>query len=164
MQIKTKKMNKFFENIEVDNFKVFKDSKSIRLNPINILIGKITLVKNTNGVNENYKKLALDKSGLNKLMFSELDGFQSFDDFKTFNYKKEVIKLKIPFELPNWFKKVNFFLSLDYKNSSINKLDGILYKYEITDSDGNVIYTAKAKKYKRKTNILVLISSSIMKK
>ena len=144
MQIKTKKMNKFFENIEVDNFKVFKDSKSIRLAPINILIGKNNSGKSTLMELMKLIKVSLDKSGLNKLMFSELDGFQSFDDFKTFNYKKEVIKLKIPFELPNWFKKSKFFLSLDYKNSSVNKLDGILYKYEITDSDGNVIYTAKS--------------------
>jgi len=144
VQIKTKKMNKFFENIEVDNFKVFKDSKSIRLAPINILIGKNNSGKSTLMELMKLIKVSLDKSGLNKLMFSELDGFQSFDDFKTFNYKKEVIKLKIPFELPNWFKKSKFFLSLDYKNSSVNKLDGILYKYEITDSDGNVIYSAKS--------------------
>ncbi len=137
-------MNKFFENIEVDNFKVFKDSKSIRLAPINILIGKNNSGKSTLMELMKLIKVSLDKSGLNKLMFSELDGFQSFDDFKTFNYKKEVIKLKIPFELPNWFKKSKFFLSLDYKNSSVNKLDGILYKYEITDSNGNVIYTAKS--------------------
>lgn len=153
-------MKNFFENITVDNFKVFKDSKSIRLAPINILIGKNNSGKSTLMELMKLIKVSLDQSNLNKLMFSKLDGFQSFEDFKTFDYNKDVIKLSIPFQL-NWFIKTpinkshylkdtgmrgesldksKFFLSLKYKNSSSNRLDGILYKYEITDYNGDVIY------------------------
>ena len=153
-------MKNFFENITIDNFKVFKDSKSIRLAPINILIGKNNSGKSTLMELMKLIKVSLDQSSLNKLMFSKLDGFQSFDDFKTFDYNKEIIKLVIPFQL-NWFIKTpinkshyhkdtgmkekshdksKFFLSLEYKNSSTNRLDGILYKYEITDYNGDVIY------------------------
>jgi predicted ATPase len=153
-------MKNFFENITVDNFKVFKDSKSIRLAPINILIGKNNSGKSTLMELMKLIKVSLDQSNLNKLMFSKLDGFQSFEDFKTFDYNKEIIKLRIPFQL-NWFIKTpineshylkdtgmkekshdksKFFLSLEYKNSSTNRLDGILYKYEITDYNGDVIY------------------------
>jgi len=147
-------MKNFFENITVDNFKVFKDSKSIRLAPINILIGKNNSGKSTLMELMKLIKVSLDQSSLNKLMFSKLDGFQSFDAFKTFGYNKDVIKLRIPFYL-KWFdcheiegfdgnrfyqKDKPFFLSLEYKESENNTLDGILYKYEITDNDGDTIY------------------------
>ena len=148
-------MKNFFENITVDNFKVFKDSKSIRLAPINILIGKNNSGKSTLMELMKLIKVSLDQSSLNKLMFSKLDGFQSFDEFKTFGYNKDVIKLRIPFYL-EWFahnlefegydgnkfykKDKPFFLSLEYKESENNTLDGILYKYEITDNDGDTIY------------------------
>jgi predicted ATPase len=150
-------MNNFFENIEVDNFKVFKDSKSIKLSPINILIGKNNSGKSTLMELMKLIKVSLDQSGLNKLMFSELDGFQSFDDFKTFDYNKDIMKLRIPFEL-KWFDRIldvagmnketvfieklksKFFLELEYKKSKNNSLDGILYKYEIKDNEGETIY------------------------
>jgi len=159
-------MKNFFENITVDNFKVFKDSKSIRLAPINILIGKNNSGKSTLMELMKLIKVSLDQSSLNKLMFSKLDGFQSFDKFKTYGYNKKIIKLSIPFQL-DWFedntcaeapefdttrgifytKDRSFLLSFEYRRSEKNILDGILYKYEITDNTGDTIYKIERKEW-----------------
>ena len=142
-------MMNLFENITIDNYKVFKDCK-IDFAPINILIGKNNSGKSTLMQLMRLIKISLTKNHLNKLLFSELSDLQSFDEFRTFDYNKEIITLKISFEV-DWFTKFQcqdkvplkeglFFLELQYKKSNLNKLDGLLCSYKIYDNN-NEIYS-----------------------
>ena len=144
-------MKNLFENITIDNFKVFKNSK-IEFAPINILIGKNNSGKSTLMQLMKLIEISNTKSGLSKLHFSELKDLHSFNEFKTIDYNKELITLKISFEV-DWFtefqsqeedsiiKEGLFFLELQYKKSNLNKLDGLLCSYKIYDNNNEEIYS-----------------------
>ena len=132
-------MGNFFENIIIDNFKVFKHSEKIELAPINILTGKNNSGKSSLMQLMQLIKLSIDNHNMEVLPFSELDGLQSFDDFKTYDYNKDEITIEIPFDV-EWFEKTeSFSLKLKYANSKIKKLDGILKEYVVFDHEGDII-------------------------
>ena len=132
-------MGNFFENITIDNFKVFKDSAKIELAPINILTGKNNSGKSSLMQLMQLIKLSIDNHNMEVLPFSELDGLQSFDDFKTYDYNKDEITIEIPFNV-EWFEKTeSFSLKLKYANSKIKKLDGILKEYVVFDHEDDII-------------------------
>ena len=150
-------MGYIFDNLNIKNFKGFKDSTTIEIGQINVLTGKNNAGKSSFIELINLLYSSFGKGGITSLNFSTLEKFLSFDKVLNYNSTSNEIILTFPTTLEHFGPKNIFHIELTFVKSLNNPLDGFLksYKYYYVNSKNakKLVFELEINEYEHQNNL-----------